>query len=265
LSYKYLLSLLTALLIINQVNSQVDSANIVKLELDGFSFIGSYDTALYCGNFTVISKEKTTIFNEECIEKVGSITAEDLDANGTREILVETYSGGAHCCTSLYIGALTGNSFKYIDTIYWGNCGYSVEDLNNDGKKEIIGCNDMFAYYFTNFADSRFPTVIYGFRNEHIKFINKEFTKIILKDIKEIKEELKDYLKKGFDCAKKVNGVYEVFNTDAGSVQALLAAIVASYQSIGEADEGYNYVDEVYNCPDKATFIKNLKTEFKLK
>jgi hypothetical protein len=144
------------------------------------------------------------IHQEECVERITSITALDLDSNGKKEILIETYSGGAHCCTSLYIGRIRGNSFKYIDTIYWGNCGFEIKDLNNDGRKEIIGCNDMFAYYFTNFAQSRFPVVIYSFSDNKVNIANEDFDSIIYKEIKEIKSELKDYLKRDLTAQRKL-------------------------------------------------------------
>jgi len=265
LKLKYTAGLFFFLLILLQTTAQVDDENQVRFDLDNLSFLAVYDTVNFCSNFIITSKSKGIIYKEECIERITSITAEDLDSNGRKEILIETYSGGAHCCSSLYIGRIKGNSFKYIDTIYWGNCGFEIKDLNNDGRKEIIGCSDMFAYYFTNFADSRFPIVIYSFSNNRVHIANDEFDAVINKEIKEIKAELQDYLKKGFDCAKKENGKYEAFNTDAGSVQALLAAIVANYHSIRETDEAYDYVKKVYNCPDRANFIKVLKTEFKLK
>ncbi|HEY3249526.1 MAG TPA: hypothetical protein VGK25_00265 [Ignavibacteria bacterium] len=263
---KPIAALFFALLTLQTVKAQInDDENQVKLDLDNISFLATYDTTNFCSDFTVSSKDNGIIHREECIERITSITAEDLNADGNKEILIETYTGGAHCCTSLYIASIKHNIFKYTDTVYWGNCGFEVKDLNNDGKKEIIGCNDMFAYYFTNFAESRFPMIIYGFKKNSLIVVNKNFKALIHKEINELKAELKDYLKKGFDCPKKADGKYEVFNTDAGSVQAILGAIVANYQSIGETDEAFDYVGEVYKCPDKANFIKILKNDFKLK
>lgn len=265
MNLKLITALFFGIIISLECVAQSEDEYRVKFEVDNIFFIAVYDTVNFCSNFTVTSKDKGIIHSEECIERITSITALDLDTNGSKEILIETYSGGAHCCTSLYIARANSNSFKYLDTIYWGNCGFEIKDLNNDGRKEIIGCNDMFAYYFTNFAQSRFPVVIYNFSDNKVKMANEKFKPLIKKEIEEIKAELNDYLKKGFDCAKKENDKYEVFNTDAGAVQALLGAIVANYHSIGQADLGYDYVKKVYKCPDRSNFIKVLKTEFKLK
>lgn len=56
-----------------------------------------------------------------------------------------------------------------------------------------------------------------------------------------------------------------MFNTDAGAVQAILAAITADYFYIGELEKGYEYIDKIYTCPDKKKFISILKKDFKLK
>ncbi len=58
---------------------------------------------------------------------------------------------------------ISDESFNILDSIYWGNSYYSIRDLNNDGRKEILGANDMFAYAFTNFAQSEFNVMIYDF------------------------------------------------------------------------------------------------------
>jgi hypothetical protein len=121
----------------------------------------------------------------------------------------------------------------------------------------------MFAYYFTNYAQSRFPVLIFALRNGRLKQVNKEFKSSVRADIKELKAELKPYLTKGFDCPKTENE--DVFNTDAGAVQAILAAITANYYYIGETEKGYDYIDEVYNCPGKKKFIRALKQDFKIK
>jgi hypothetical protein len=254
---------LTVLFLIGISRAQFDTDNQIKLDIDGFTVLAVYDSANFCSNLTVTSSDNKEVHKEECIERVSSIKADDLDSDGKKEILIETYTGGAHCCTSLYIARIQDKKFSYLDTIYWGSCTYTVEDLNKDGKKEIIGRNDMFAYFFTNFSMSRFPLQIYNLRKNKLKLVNKDFTSTIYKSINDLKEELKQYKTSGYECPK--SDTADVFNTDAGAVQAILAAITADYFYIGEADKGYEYIDKVYSCPDKNKFIKILKNEFKLK
>ena len=258
LTYLFFVILLTGI-----GHAQFDIDNQIKLDVDSVSIVALYDSVNFCSYLTVTTNDNKELLKEECIERISSLKAEDLDADGKKEILIETYTGGAHCCTSLFIARIKDKKFNYLDTIYWGNCSYFIEDLNNDGKKEIIGRNDMFAYFFTNFSMSRFPVQIYNLRKNRLKLVNSEFTSTIYKNINDLKEELKLYKKSGFECPK--NDSADVFNTDAGAVQAILAAITADYYYIDETEKGYEYIDKVYTCPDKKKFVKILKNEFKLK
>src|SRR5206468_10620353 len=57
----------------------------------------------------------------------------DLDGDGEPEVLVDTYTGGAHCCTVTPIFRWTGTGYRRI-TGFFGNVGYSLQDLDHDGR-----------------------------------------------------------------------------------------------------------------------------------
>ncbi|RPI15638.1 MAG: hypothetical protein EHM58_13710 [Ignavibacteriae bacterium] len=227
-----------------------------------YKFNSVYDSVNYCSALS-ITKNGKEIFKGECSDMISSINEYDLEGNGKKQIIIEYYTGGAHCCTYLAISQLKENSLVILDTLFLGNVSYQILDLDNNGKKEILTMNDMFAYAFTNFAQSQFPIAIYQFRNNKLKFVNDEFEKVVLKDIDELEKQLKEYTSAGFECPKDASD--DTFNTDAGAVKALLAPIVADYFSIGRTEEGYDRIKKVYKCPDRDNFIKILKNEFKLK
>lgn len=238
-------------------------SDTVDYKFGSYELKAIYDTANYCSDL-FIKRNGNQIYKEDCVEsRIMSINAQDLEGNGYKYIFIETYSGGAHCCTYLLSAKLSEDKFIYIDSLWWGNSGYDISDINNDGKKEIVGYNDMFAYAFTNFAQSRFPILIYKFKNGKFLLANKDFEDKVMENIKELKDELQDYTKSGYDCPQSEND--ETFNTDAGAVKAILAPIVADYASIGKIEEGYEFVKNVYKCPDRDKFIKILKNDYKLK
>jgi hypothetical protein len=45
----------------------------------------------------------------------------------------------------------------------------------------------------------------------------------------------------------------------------MLAPIVADYSSVGNAKEGYDFIDKMYKCSDREIYKEILKKEFKLK
>jgi hypothetical protein len=80
----------------------------------------------------------------------------DLNGDGEPEVLVDAYSGGAHCCALTELFAFNGSAYAGSE-LYWGNTGYELKDLDLDGKPELVGYDDAFAGPFSSFAASFFP------------------------------------------------------------------------------------------------------------
>jgi hypothetical protein len=209
-----------------------------------------------------ISYKKKTIFESTYPDEIMDIREYIINKNLEKLVFIDFYSGGAHCCSSLMVGKLKGNEFIFIDTIFWGNAGYEVQDIDNDGTLEVEGGKDMFAYAFTNYAETRFPPIILRFEHDHLIDVTYRYPYIIKEDIKQLKADLKEFTDAGFEC---LGADDDTFNTDAGSVKTILAAIVADYWVIGEVSKGYEFVKETYKCPDRDKYIKILKEQFKLK
>jgi hypothetical protein len=93
--------------------------------------------------------------------------------------------------------------------------------------------------------------------------VTSEFKDYIRKEIANFKSDLDEIPLDSIICPTSEDE--DTFNTDAGSLKIILAAIVADYYSIGEVEKGYALVNEKYRCVDKDKFIKILKEEFKLK
>jgi hypothetical protein len=84
----------------------------------------------------------------------------DLDADGEPEVLVDLYTGGAHCCV------LT-RFFRWDGTRYVGfsrnfaDFGYRPQDIGADGTVELVSGDGRFAFAFASFASSLFPVQIF--------------------------------------------------------------------------------------------------------
>lgn len=86
-----------------------------------------------------------------------SLRVVDLDGDGEPEVIVDLYTGGAHCCTIAEIFRWTGNA--YVSTTRgFADFGYTL-----DGGTFVTG-DARFAYAFASFADSAMPVRLLTFR-----------------------------------------------------------------------------------------------------
>ncbi|MBK8981109.1 MAG: hypothetical protein IPM38_02030 [Ignavibacteria bacterium] len=254
---KLFLVLLTAVLLFSAKGfTQVEDLNV---KFGKYNFQTKFDAEEYITTLKVL-REGKKIYEEKYYDLIPEIKAEDLDGDGKKEILIAMYSGGAHCCTNLFAGKISKGKFILTDSIYWGNSFFRMEDLNADGKQEFTGVNDVYAYIFTNYAQSKFPVLIYAYENDRFIKVTEKFPDVINERLTDLKKELEEY--KNILCEE---AGAETFNTDAGAVKAILAAITEEYMSLGKIEEGYKLIDEFYKCPDLEIFKDNLRNDFLLK
>lgn len=229
--------------------------------VNNYSFFSKTDTTDYSCTVRVKKDGKeiaTGKFSEQTLEDVSLLE----ENNGDKIFLLSAYTGGAHCCTSIYSVNISGGKINLIDSLSLGNAGYGIDDINNDGKKEIISGNDMFAYAFTNYAETRFPAYVIKFNKGHFTDATGDFKELLYKEIEDLTGEMNDFFKdQEFKCED--NGA-DTFNTPAGTLKTILAAILADYHTLGETQKGYDLINKIYTCPDKETYINTLKNDFKL-
>jgi hypothetical protein len=188
----------------------------------------------------------------------------DLNNTGDKNIFISQYTGGAHCCFQLLGGELGNGKYIPTDTLFLGDVYFQFEDLDYNNKYEIKTAFDGISYAFTNFAETRFPTMVYKWENNKFVDVTKDYPTLVNLDISEYTEQLKNFLleNKKF-CPKTADE--DTFNTPAGTLKTILAAIAVSYSFIGESEKGLEAVRTFYTCPDKDKFISTLENDYKVK
>lgn len=108
-----------------------------------------------------------------------------------KQLIVESYSGGAHCCTAYHIYDLGPRLRVLFDGDAYGpdDVGYSMKliDLNNDGVYELVQSVMNFDYFYASHARSVFPQVVFAYdgRTGRFRPANRAYSAYMLRDIKE--------------------------------------------------------------------------------
>jgi hypothetical protein len=155
----------------------------------------------------------------------------DLDADGEPEVLFDTYSGGAHCCitTRFFTYRPSTSSYARASSQYWGNGGYEVKDLDGDGRLELSGNDDVFAYAFSSYAASAFPPKIIryarvaGSEKSTLKDVTRRFPAVIRAD-----------------AARRLKAIRRTKPADdpTHEIQGAIAAYVADQYLLGKGSVG---------------------------
>jgi hypothetical protein len=76
-------------------------------------------------------------------------------------LLFSSFTGGAHCCTSVVAAISEGKSVNAVPLGDYDGEGLSFEDLDSDGTYELVSVDQRFLYAFSGYADSNPPIQIF--------------------------------------------------------------------------------------------------------
>lgn len=97
---------------------------------------------------------------------------DDLTNDGIAEVVISSFSGGAHCCTTSVVLELQSGNINEIFRLDSSECGISTEDIDGDGTKEISGCDDIWAYAYCAYAFSPLPTMLWAWDGAQFSVAN---------------------------------------------------------------------------------------------
>jgi hypothetical protein len=144
-----------------------------------------------------ISEGGTVIYNQSVRSKwcgdqcSPSIIARDrkvvhvvrLSPSESPSVVLDLYSGGAHCCFVEQVYSLGTNSHVVHKAEYnFGNPGVRLVKLGAGGSYDFLSANNDFAYAFTDFAASGMPIEIFNFSHDAFHNVTKSYPSLIRKD-----------------------------------------------------------------------------------
>ncbi len=88
----------------------------------------------------------------DMVSAINDLTGGDLNADGFPDLVVETYSGGAHCCFGTLVFSLRLAGPALILHKPESNVGGTFENLDPDQVSEFVTYDNSFAYQYCPYA-----------------------------------------------------------------------------------------------------------------
>ena len=115
-------------------------------------------------------------------ESVAVAPGDDLTGDGVPNLLVEAYTGGAHCCFHYALLAL-GDELEVMWEGFLADAGGVVVDLAQDGRRQLMSADMSFAYAFCSFAETPAPAVVLAFEPSGVRVANLDFPEVYEREL----------------------------------------------------------------------------------
>jgi hypothetical protein len=96
-------------------------------------------------------------------------TTIDKTGEGTPDIAVQFYTGGAHCCTYLHFFELSKTEIRQTKVVEGADSDVLATGKKPGGSLILKTGDSNFAYWLTSFAGSPIPTVILTFKDSEFR------------------------------------------------------------------------------------------------
>jgi hypothetical protein len=153
-----------------------------------FTFSGgrAQRLAIARGGKVVYDQPVTSRFCTPCSAGIGlrsAVHAADLEHTGQPDVVLDLYTGGAHCCTVEQFFSFDRATGTYVKTERdFGDPLVRIVNLRHNHRFQLSTRDDSFAYEFTAFAFSGLPIQIFTFSHGHFKNVTRRFPKLIARD-----------------------------------------------------------------------------------
>jgi hypothetical protein len=156
--------------------------------------------------------------------------------NGFPEVILSTYSGGAHCCsrTRVLTADSNGERWQSVD-LGWRDGGVlSARDMDLDGRVEFLTSDNRFLYRFSSYAGSVAPVQIHRLVGLRFQDATREpGFRFILQD-----------------HAERLDRQLPEIRRRRSSANGFLAGYVAAKSLLGEREEAWRIMLELHDQRD---------------
>jgi hypothetical protein len=152
-----------------------------------------------------------------------SMTIADLNGDGEPEVIVDLFTGGAHCCSVSAIYGWNATTSTYDRLVWnWGDPGYSLQKLGTGPQTQLVTADDRFAYAFCAYVCSAMPTQVFEYTPTTLVNVTKQYPSLARDDAKQLRKGIAS-------SAKSKDYFFEL--------KGLLAPLCADYYLLGQGSK----------------------------
>jgi hypothetical protein len=145
-------------------------------------------------------------------------------------VMLQSFSGGAHCCNHVQLAGFLGENLKVVDLGSWD--GDEIElpkDISGDGVADFILRDDRFLYAFAPYAGSHSPPRIFNVTGGKVADVSRRppFRKLFIEAVK------------GSGAACRAGG---------GEANGACPAYVAAAARVGRLDQAWSDMLVAYDA-----------------
>ncbi|MGQ9833841.1 MAG: hypothetical protein ACUVRJ_08630 [Candidatus Villigracilaceae bacterium] len=211
--------------------------------VDGYAIRLWGDPADTIGYANLLLIEKTGIepLQIEMASAIHPQTGSDLNNDGFPEVVIETYSGGAHCCFGTFVYSLRDAPLLILHKPE-SNVGGQFEDLNGDDIYEFITYDDLFAGRYCAYAFSPSVKVILAYDASKQRYLPASplFPEQYAQDIVQHTDQ--------------AQGNVSDFVGDDGTPKCAVLPLVLDYLYLGQTEKAHQELLRLYPYPDAEAF-----------
>lgn len=192
-------------------------------------------------NIVTISADGQMLVQLESVTGLGELTGTDITGEGHPDVIIEMYTGGAHCCFSTVVYDL-GPALTEVLHTPDSNCGGEFRDLDGDSVLEFITCDDLFAYAYCPYASSPSVQVI----------LRYEPNQGYVPDSPRFADLYDEAIATHTEMAERA--VPEELGEWDGTTKCAVLPLVLDYLYSGRADRARMELERLYQYPDQHLF-----------
>lgn len=167
-----------------------------------------------------------------------------------KQLVVEQYTGGAHCCTVYHVYDLGAELRTLFDGDEFGideiGEDMNVVDIDRDGRYEFTQTVMAFDYFMTSHAGSVFPTAVFAYDEAAGRYVpaNRKFSAYLLRGVARDVAKVKSITRR---MTKE-----ERASTFHGEHFRAVLDVLLKYVYAGEERKGWEFFESNYVLSDKA-------------